>query len=893
MRFIPRKSKVKIEFLNNFSLTDLIIAVIGFFAIIAFFFANLLPVPYNIYLALSFLAFWVTLYINVSEDVRLYYGLVLLFKFSAYKKKYYKNPKRANDTIERVIPYSGISLDKFIKFDGYYAMVIEIFPMSFGLLNEEKQDRVIDCFGAALQRLSTAQKATIIKTKSPMVLDGMVKYEDYKYNTLIDMSEMGLYNETELEARGPIFEERISAIRFLNEEEKVLKSHYYFVIYDSDREALEATINGIVASLEGSATPIFTHTLTGDELFIFLKSTFTENFDERDLEVLSDAEKLKWTYPEKLTLHSRNYSIDDHVHRAFTVTDYPIEVPNAWLYPLFAMEEAKVVVNLQQLDKYKAEKLIDKGIMEMEIRMRKLAKASKQIENKTHYDTLKSLLQEIKTANQNVFNVGIQIIADDKAKKEVRAVLRQNGFRFSENYATQVNGFVSASISRTERCAQHLRGIQTNSLSAMFPFISNTLQDERGLYLGYNQYPVFANFFMRNNERVNSNIMVIGKSGSGKSFATKTLLANFASDNTRVFILDPENEYEILCKNLRGKMIDVGSSVNGIFNPFHIYASLQSDEGIQDDSYSAHLQFLEQFYRIILAGINTDAFERLNSLTVELYAKKGIDPHTKLDKLEAKDYPIFDDLMELIDEKIAFEKEEYDLKNLQTIRVYMEKFATGGRNSNLWNGPTSIKTNENFICFNFRSLIANRNDVVANAQMLLVFKYLDNEIIKNREFNLKYFRNEELEEDHRRVIVAVDEAHVFINKKFPIALDFMAQMAKRIRKYNGMQIIITQNIKDFVGSEDIIAQSTAVINACQYSLIMSLAPNDINDLIALYRNAGGINEEEQDSIVTARRGQAFIITGPMNRTTVQIEALNTVRTIFENPSYLEEIQDRY
>ena len=64
----------------------------------------------------------------------------------------------------------------------------------------------------------------------------------------------------------------------------------------------------------------------------------------------------------------------------------------------------------------------------------------------------------------------------------------------------------------------------------------------------------------------------------------------------------------------------------------------------------------------------------------------------------------------------------------------------------------------------------------------------------------------------------------------------MAQMAKRIRKYNGMLIIITQNIKDFVGSEEIAQQSTAVINACQYSIIMSLAPADINDLITLYRN---------------------------------------------------------
>ena len=109
----------------------------------------------------------------------------------------------------------------------------------------------------------------------------------------------------------------------------------------------------------------------------------------------------------------------------------------------------------------------------------------------------------------------------------------------------------------------------------------------------------------------------------------------------------------------------------------------------------------------------------------------------------------------------------------------------------------------------------------------------------------------------------------------------MANMAKRIRKYHGMQIIITQNIKDFVGSEEIARQSTAVINASLYSMIFSLSPNDVTDLVELYRNAGGINDEEKDQIVTAGVGQCFLIIGAMNRTILQIEALSTVRAMFE------------
>ncbi len=329
-------------------------------------------------------------------------------------------------------------------------------------------------------------------------------------------------------------------------------------------------------------------------------------------------------------------------------------------------------------------------------------------------------------------------------------------------------------------------------------------------------------------------------------------------------------------------MIDVASSQSGIFNPFHIYPSLEAEEGGVDDSFNAHLQFLENFFKVILVGINTDAFEALNSMIVDLYDSKGIGPNTSIASLTPEDFPIFDDLIGMVNDRLSRETEPFVVRNLQTIKTYIEKFSTGGRNSNLWNGPTSISTKENFICFNFRTLISNNNDVIANAQMLLVFKYLNNEIIKNRDFNLKYFNDPTLkEEEHRRVIVCVDEAHVFINKKYPIALDFMVQMAKRIRKYYGMQIIITQNIKDFVGTPEIAQQSTAIINASQYSLIFALSPNDMTDLIELYRNAGGINDEEKDRIVTAGRGNAFIITSAMRRTSVQIEALPVVKQLFE------------
>ncbi|MBQ9791694.1 MAG: ATP-binding protein [Clostridia bacterium] len=890
MRYIPRKTKVKITLFRNFTVPDLVLIFVG--ALLAVLVAmsniNIANLP-SYYLAGGVLIAWCMLLLEVSDGIRLYYSIVLTFKFSAYKKQYSKGKEKGSAPMSAIMPCDDISLDKYLQFGTYYASVIEVNPISFGLLNEERQNMTINSFAAALQRLGSTQKMTMLKTRKPMILDEQERYEDYRYNTMLDMAERGLYTQDEIDSRGPIFEERLNAVKYMNTQEKIIKDYYYLVVYDSDRDQLETITNGIISTLESSVTPIYAKQLVAEQLLVFMKSTYCADFDEREVSMLTMKDRILWTYPDSLKFTLTNTYIDKAPYKIFTITDYPIEVANAWAFPLFQLDECRVYCNFSPMDRYKAEKQLDVSLMELETKLGKDMSESKKIELQNQLDTLKMVLNDIKSNNENLLNTTIHIVAPDGMKKEVRAVLRQQGYKYTENFARQIDGFVSSSISRLDTLEEeYCRGIQTTTVAAMFPFISTQLFDLRGFYIGYNQYPVFTNFFMRNNERVNSNMMVIGKSGAGKSFCTKTLLSNIAADNTRIFILDPENEYEIMCRNLGGKIIDVGNSTNGIFNPFHIYASLKDEESGEatNDDVSGHLQFLEQFFRVILQGMDSDAFEELNSVILALYRKFKIDVDTDVSVLQPEDFPIFDDLMDLIKERLTTEQDNFHLMNLQRVKMFVEKFTTGGRNSNLWNGYTSVKTTENFVCFSFRTLLASDNESMANAQMLLVFKFLNAEVIRNRDFNLQYFADKELEEDHRRIVVAVDEAHTFINKKYPIALNFILQMAKRIRKYNGMLIIITQNIKDFVGTEEIAAQSTAIINACQYSLILTLAPADISDLVTLYRNAGGINTEEQTSITTARRGQVFLITSSMNRTTVQIEALATTKELFEDRDFL-------
>jgi hypothetical protein len=164
-------------------------------------------------------------------------------------------------------------------------------------------------------------------------------------------------------------------------------------------------------------------------------------------------------------------------------------------------------------------------------------------------------------------------------KKTVRRLYQEHNLRLNNMEFDQLKAFIGAQISAWDPMCKQGRGIPSSSLAASIPWIFAHVSDEGGVNLGSSQgVPVFIDFFRRDSERINSNMVVIGKSGSGKSYATKSLLTNLAAEDSKIFILDPENEYTALAENLHGKFINVGNAQYGRLNPFHIITALEDDE---------------------------------------------------------------------------------------------------------------------------------------------------------------------------------------------------------------------------------------------------------------------------------------------------------------------------
>lgn len=892
-RLIPRKTKVKIQFYKNFSLTDVLV-LLGVIAVTAL--AALSGLTFRLILAAGIGLAGLSLFVTVAPETRLYQSIGHTARFLFANKVYTKTDPKVSKNVKLITPYEGFvdfsmhdgaseSDDiSFIDYGSYLAAVIEIRPVQFYMLSEQRQNQFINAVDNALKTIAGDQLVSIVKTEKPLVLDSYLENEKKKVADLIASAERGDVTEKELDPRLDIIESRMIGLENCNvgSPNTIMKEHYYFIIYGTGKEALKSSANLVATTLDGGTNgSLQCKILDKQGLAIFLKSTYTDDFDEREVYALKPEEYMNWVLPDKVSFNARGFVIDGVQQSSLIIADYPLAARNAWGNYFFNIPGSKVIVKFKSVGIDEAERRIDNSVMEMEAQYMNGGKSSKMLQLQTHIQTLNELLVSLKNGNEAFFDTSIAIISKQEIKKNVKTMLRRGGFKFNDLFCSQIDGYIAGNIGRKMVLGQYDRGINSSSLAAIFPFVSDSVQDEKGFFLGYNTEPLFLDFFKRDKERINSNMVIIGKSGSGKSYATKGILSHLASDNSKIYILDPEKEYDNLVHNLGGKLIDVGSAKMGRLNPFQVFTTLddEGEEG-QNTSLATHLQFLEQFFKIILDGITTDALEILNDCVKQVYEKFHITADTDIQSLAANQFPIFQDVYNFINRKFKETKDDFYKNNLRIIITYLNKFVSGGRNSMLWNGYSSITADENFIDFNFQSLLANKNGDIANAQMLLVLRWIDNEIIKNKDYNAKY-------NTKRKVIVAIDEAHVFIDPKKDVALDFMYNLAKRIRKYEGMQIIITQNLKDFVGTPSIARKSTAIINASQYSFIFSLAPHDINDLVELYEKAGRINEAEQESIVSSPRGRAFLITGPYSRTTCDITLSELVIATFEKPDIIE------
>ena len=117
------------------------------------------------------------------------------------------------------------------------------------------------------------------------------------------------------------------------------------------------------------------------------------------------------------------------------------------------------------------------------------------------------------------------------------------------------------------------RNILTSGLLATYPFISSTIFDSNGIFIGTNIYNNSLVFIDRydNKKYKNANICIFGTSGAGKSFYTKLLILRYKLLGIKQYIIDPDREYGNLSKKLGGTQIKIGPNSNTYINNISLH----------------------------------------------------------------------------------------------------------------------------------------------------------------------------------------------------------------------------------------------------------------------------------------------------------------------------------
>lgn len=476
----------------------------------------------------------------------------------------------------------------------------------------------------------------------------------------------------------------------------------------------------------------------------------------------------------------------------------------------------------------------------------------------THNDA-KYIRKEMQINNEELYFMYVYINVYSKEKVEleyllnkVEGMLQSKGMQTRRAYFRQEQAFLSVlptMINQEDVKQVTKRNILTQGLISTYPFLSSSIFDENGIYIGNNIYNNSLVFIDRydTNKYKNSNISIFGTSGAGKSFYTKLLILRNCLLGVEQYIIDPEREYNNICHNLDGTYIKLGPTSDTYINIFDI-----RKESIEDDEkgyLATKLGKLIGFFNLIFGEMDEEEKAIIEEKLIECYAQKGITfddeslykkeedriTITKIFK-ESKDMPILEDFYNLL---------EKDPKT-KIFKTKLIPFVKGSLK--YFNKHTNIKI-DNFL------IVADVYEL--GEDNLKYGMYIFTELFWDKiKINRKVKKAIYLDEIWRLVGIT-SNMHV---------ASFIYKIFKTIRKYGGSAVAITQDISDLFSLENGI-YGKSILNNSSIKTFFSLEEENIK-ILSEYSN---LSEKEKIEIKSLKRGECLMIAGE-NHILIKIEA---------------------
>jgi type IV secretion system protein TrbE len=294
--------------------------------------------------------------------------------------------------------------------------------------------------------------------------------------------------------------------------------------------------------------------------------------------------------------------------------------------------------------------------------------------------------------------------------------------------------------------------------------------------------------------------LVLGATGSGKSFLINFLVTHAQKYDPLTVILDLGHSYRKLASLLQGRYLEIGLRQHGVtINPFALEPTLE------------HLHFLHAFVRVLLEG--ADDYHLTDLEDRELY--EAIENLYVLDRSQRR---------------------LFTLANLlpRALAGRLHKWIEGGRYASLFDNLDDTFTVERLQVFDFEAMRAY--PVLLEPLLFYVLHRVTARI-------------QDPAETATLKLCVMDEAWRFI--QHPTLRAYVQEGLKTWRKRNAAMILSTQTIDDFASAELL----RTVVESCPTKLLLANPALDSRQYAELFQ----LNEMELDLLTSLIPRQQILL----------------------------------
>ncbi len=736
------------------------------------------------------------------------------------KKKSNKKKAKVAKTVFESIPYSMVYPNGMIMLEpGIFSKTYSFDDINFNTESEDKQAEMLKAYAQLLSKFpaTVTVQLTVFNHKADVetiLKDVSLKpQKDNLYEYREDYND--ILREKIKSGRNDIQKERYFTVTI--EANDVISANMTFATYDREINEAFAKINknGARALSIEERLAVFHDIYNQDGAVDFSKKA--QKFHDENLGF--SLEKMRKSNimskeliaPGGFVVKANQLQIGDTFAKSFFITDLPTVMDTRFLSEITNIPCGMLTSYiLKSIPKKEATKMVKTQNVDIKAEMiKKQQNAVKNnfdpslIADELSYarEEAKELMDDITMRNQKIFYTTLVVTIFGETETKLNENIEIFKMKVADFICQakvllgqQMLGF-NSSIPFGKNFLSIDRVLTTESVVAVSPFAMQELLDKDGHYYGLNQETENMIVYNRRDSEL-PNGLILGKSGSGKSFIAKgEIITNVLSTNDDILIIDPDREYKVLAEKLGGQVITIANGSNTFINPLDMDINYSANEN--EDPVAMKCDYLVSLCETIVG--KTIGLTPYDINVIHKCGKAIYEPYLKeMEELKGTGITCnrssMPTLMHFYNELMSRPEPE-----AHRLAMSLELYCIG--NYDIFAHRTNINPESRLLVYDIKDIAANNKELA----MQVCLNDIWNRVIDN--FAKK-----------KRTWVYLDEFYLLLQTQS--SATFLQMLWKRIRKWKGIMTGITQDIEDCL----VTMEGRAVLNNSGFLLMMNQSP---------------------------------------------------------------------